>query len=114
MIRGTTPTHVFLVDISLENIDKLYVTYKQNKNTIVEKTLDDVEIDNDAKTISVHLTQAETLLFKDLHWSALHPNLNSKDDKIQVQIRIKYDDGTALASNIILLPIDDILKDGEI
>ena len=114
MIRGTTPTHVFNVDIPLDNIAVLYVTYKQGKDIVLEKTLDDVEINAEEKTISVTLSQEDTLKFKNTNFSWLNPNQNKKDMMIQCQLRIKYNDDSALASNIMLLDVYDILKDGEI
>ena len=114
MIRGTTPTHIFNVDIPLEEISTLYVTYKQAKNIILEKNLNDVDIDVEEKTISVPLSQEDTLKFKDTNFNWLNPNQNKNDLMVQCQLRIKYEDGTALASNIILLDVSNILKDGEI
>lgn len=114
MIRGTTPTHVFYTEIDLSNIDKIFVTYKQGKDVILEKSIDDVEINEEEKSISVHLSQEDTLKFKDKNWTWLYPNENAKDTKVKIQIRIKFLDDSAIASNIILVDVDDILKDGEI
>lgn len=114
MVRGTTPTHIFYTEINLEDIDKVFVTYKQGKNIVVEKTIEDVEINVEEKYISVYLTQEETLRFKDKNWTYLYPNQNTKDEKVKVQVRLKYTNGDTAASNIILLDVDDILKDGEI
>ena len=115
MRRGTTPTHVFYIDdASLENIEELYITYAQGRRIILEKTLEDVELDTEENTISVSLTQEDTLKFKTTQWSYLYPNENKKDIKVKIQIRLKYEDGSAFASNIMLDDVDDILKDGEI
>lgn len=116
MIRGTTPTHIFkLTDVDVEQIDLVYVTYKQGKNIILEKTLDNgASIDVENKSIVVQLTQEDTLKFKDKNWTWLYPNVNSSDMMAKVQIRLKCLDGTALASDIMLLDVTEILKDGEI
>ena len=114
MIRGTTPTHIFHTQISLEDIDKLFITYKQGKDTVLEKTLEDVEINTEEQYISVKLSQEDTLKFKDKNWTWLYPNENAKDTKVKIQIRLKYLNGDTAASNIILVDVDDILKDGEI
>ena len=114
IIRGTTPTHIFSCDIDLKDIDSLYLTYSQDGQTIIEKTLDDVTINEDDKTISVTLTQEDTLKFQNDKWSWLEPNTNYSYRKIKLQARIKFTDGTVLASDIILIDIEDILKDGEI
>ena len=117
MIRGTTPTHKFYADdINLENIEELYITYAQGKKVIIEKTLEDVELNTEENSISVFLTQEDTLKFKTTQWSYLYPNENKRDMMVEVQIRIKFNDlnHSSFASNIILLDVDKILKDGEI
>lgn len=117
MRRGTTPIHTFEVDIDLNHIVALYVTYKQGKKIILEKSLEDedsIVLNPEEKTISVKLSQEDTLKFKDKNWTYLYPNLNSSDTMVKVQIRLKYVNGVALASNIMLLDVTEILKEGEI
>lgn len=117
MIRGTTQTHVFYVDdMSLENIEELYITYAQGRRIILEKTLEDVELDTEENTISVSLTQEDTLKFKTTQWSYLYPNENKRDMMVEIQVRIKYNDEkhSTFASDIILDDVNKILKDGEI
>ena len=100
MIRkGTTPTHIFSVDIDLSQAVVLYITYKQNNKTIIEKTLDDCEITQ--TEVAVKLTQSESLKFEMV-------------SPIEIQIRAKFVDGTAVASNIIRTYAGEILKGGEI
>lgn len=99
MIRGTTPTHVFETDVDLTGAEEIYITYKQG-STVVEKVMADCDVT--AESVSVNLTQAETLLFREGGFRA------------QVQIRVKFPDGSALASNIIPIDISPILKQGEI
>lgn len=99
MIRGTTPTHVFETDVDISDAVVLYVTYKQG-NVIVEKTKEDCEVTSNS--ISVKLTQKDTLLFKVGNY------------KTEVQIRARFEDGTAVASNAIPLDVSPILKRGEI
>ena len=98
MRRGTTPANVFMVDVDLRDAVKLYVTYKQGGKTIIEKTIDDVEITEES--VSVELTQADTLKFK--------------NGEVQMQIRARLPDGTALASDIMTASVSAILKDGAI
>lgn len=97
MIRGTTPIIKFNLPMKIE-WDTLYITFKQGEDIVLEKTLNDVMI-NDS-TIYLSLTQAETLSF-------------SKSETIWVQIRGKVVD-TAYASKIMRMSISDILKGGEI
>lgn len=97
MFRGTTPTNVFNVDIDLTTATEMYISYEQNKQVIVEKELSDCTVT--AESVSVTLTQAETLLFQ--------------PGKVFVQIRAKIG-STAVASNIITTTAERILKDGAI
>ncbi|MBS4899845.1 hypothetical protein ACMZ8M_02175 [Gardnerella pickettii] len=98
MYRGTTPTNVFRTDVDLENASVLFVSYKQNGKVVLEKSLEDVSI---KKTlVTVNLTQKETLLFQ--------------DGIVTIQIRAKFPDNTAIASNLIRTTAEEIVKDGEI
>lgn len=99
MRRGTTPSHIFTCDIDLTDAEVLYISYEQEDKIIIEKTLDDVTID--AETITVKLTQAETLALK-------------MNQGVKIQIRARFPDGTAVASNIINTRAEEILKEGEI
>lgn len=113
MRRGTTPVHVFSVDIGLENLEQVYVTYQQNDETIIEKDINDVTIDTEEKTIKVQLTQEDTLKFSSGVWDRLHSN-EFRNNKVKIQIRLKFTNGNAPASNIITTTVDEVLKDGEI
>lgn len=99
MIRGTTPTHVFKTDVDLSDAEVVYVTYGQG-NKQLEKTKKDLTFTDTG--FEVKLTQAETLGFKALGINA------------EVQIRARYADGTAIASNIIVVPVSKIIKGGVI
>ena len=100
MRRGTTPTHIFRTDINLDNISVIYITYQQKGRTVLEKALEDVSFE-DENTFSIVLSQEDTLAFK-------------SPDLVEIQIRLKYADGSALASGIIRTNAEQILKDGEI
>ena len=99
MRRGTTPTHTIGTSISLVGAEVIYVTYKQAGQTVVEKTIDDIEVSENE--IAVTLTQEETLAF---------------DSRIMasVQIRARFATGQAIASNIMTVGVDRILKGGVI
>lgn len=103
MIRGTTPTHIFKTNADLSDATEIYITYEQG-TTVVEKTIEDCTIDtvDEKSSITVKLTQEETLSFANSGYRA------------DVQIRVKFADGTAMASNILNVPVSKILKDGEI
>ena len=107
MTRGTTPTHTFTLpdDLTSATISALYITYAQGSKTVLEKTLSDVTINGGVITCT--LTQADTLKFEvlDQHCGC---------DKVAIQVRMKTSDGTAMASDIMRIPVMDVLKDGEI
>lgn len=97
MRRGTTPEITFKVNLDLTQA-QIYITFVQRNNLVFEKTTEDLEIT--ANAIKCTLTQKETLALK--------------KDRIQIQIRYIFRNGTAGASNIMYAAITDILKDGEI
>jgi hypothetical protein len=96
MVRGTTPIHTFSTNTDLSRC-RVYVTYKQDSRTIVEKTNEDMNISRDG--ILVTLTQAETLRFK-----ANRP--------VEIQARYVDEYGTACASNIVTTTVEEVLKGG--
>lgn len=95
--RGSTPTNIFNVNIDLRGA-KVYITYKQNGENIVEKSGDDIVVEENY--ISTKLTQAETLRF--------NPGL------VRIQVRYVRESGQADASNILETRAEEILKDGVI
>ena len=92
MSRGTTPSFSFHLSIPMLGRETYYMTFRQHGQIILEKE------DNQIK---VKLKQEETLLF-------------SSKFPIEVQIRTKYADGAAVASNIMEFWLDNIIKDGVI
>lgn len=104
LYRGTTPKQIFNLGFLLENEEEIYVTYAQGGAVVFEKELSEIEkiidIDTGNTVLTFTLSQNETLTLK--------------DDYIDIQIRIKYLDGTAIASDLIRTYTSIILKDGEI
>ena len=102
MIKGTTPTHKFNVDRDL-TLARVYVTYKQRGSIIVERNNEETTntLTINETSVELTLTQEETLKFY-------------ANEKVEIQIRAVYEDGTAIASSIISVYTDRILKDGEI
>lgn len=100
MYRGTTPTLNFLFDMDLEqlNIAAFYLSFKQGNEIVLEKELQDLEIDKNK--VSIQLTQQDTL------------KMNA-NNVVYIQGRIKVDN-EAYATNIIKTTLSDILKEGEI
>lgn len=99
MIRFTTPTHVFKTNIDLTQAGVIFITYKQGGNTVVEKTKEDLTIEQDQ--LSVKLTQEDTGKFV-------------QGNPVEIQIRVRFDDDTAIASNIMKTTVERVLKDGVI
>lgn len=98
MRRGTTPTITLNIN-GLTDIEysKIMITFKQNNHEVV-KTEDEISVDGN--TVSVTLAQSDTLSFN--------------ADPVNIQARILSSSGTAYATNIIRVPVYDILTDGEI
>lgn len=101
MIRGTTPTLEFTMPFDTSLIAELYITITQNGATALEKTLSDCNC-NDT-SVSLTLTQEDTLRLEQKPYS------NS-----EMQIRVRTIAGEALASDIMSIYVDRILKEGVI
>ena len=102
MYRGTTPTNTFRTAQDLSDADVVYITYKQANKVIFEKAKDDITFGTDGNmhTLTVKLTQANTLAF-------------FKGSKsVEIQIRARYPDGTAIASEVVTTSVSEVLKDG--
>ena len=98
MIRGTTPTFSFEVDIDLTDWDT-YVTIKQRKVLITHRE-PEITPTEDGCIASITLTQAETL--------QLSPG------KAHAQIRLVDANGVATSTDIFDFSVSDILLEGEI
>jgi hypothetical protein len=109
MIRGTTPTNTFTVDMDLRAADVIYITYKQGCTVVVERTKDQLDSIT-ATELTLTLTQDETLKFN----RAPVNTYPSYTDFVSIQIRARFSNGLAVASNIIKTTVGEILKDGVI
>jgi len=98
MRRGTTPTITITTDLDLTGASNLFVTFKQGTRLVMEKTLSDVKVSENA--IVCRLSQSDTLALKE-------------NKEVQFQIRATLGD-QKVASNIMTSTADAILKDGEI
>lgn len=78
-IRGTTPLVVFDVDMDLRTADRIRVIFRQCGDVVLVAELDRLTVEE--KTISLTLTQAETLAFCSRH-----------DKPVEIQIRAKIGD----------------------
>ena len=98
MYRGTTPTLTFKTNFNLDTIINLTIVFKQGGEIKLKKYLENCEVNTENKSISVILSETETIEFipnKDLH----------------IQIRIRFKDGTVISSKVITIYIDDILEE---
>lgn len=99
MIRGTTPTlKVKINGVDLNRFTSLYFTIKQH-NIEVTKQIEDMQFEGD-NILSVFLQQEDTLK---LHRGYAY-----------VQVRGTVDYYIAVASNIKMISVDEILKGGVI
>lgn len=129
MIRGTTPTNVFNVDIDLTNAIAIYITYRQPRKLVAfEKSIHDIEVS--PTSLSVKLTQEDTLKLKinkqpfptvkTVTYTSVNGNgevtpiMEDDSNVVEIQIRAKFADGTAVASEIIKTTVEEILKEGVI
>ena len=99
MIRGTTPTLEFIIPFDTGQLAEAFVTLSQNEVIIIDKALTECQC-NENK-LSVRLTQEETLKLQ-------------CDCTTEIQIRAKTLEGEAIASQIIKVNTERILKDGVI
>lgn len=97
MYRGTTPVFTFTLPFDCGRITALHLCFTQQEQIVLEKKLLDCTIKEN--TLSVKLTEAETLLF------------NSKKGMVEMQLRVGCGE-TRLASNIMQVSVEGILKDG--
>lgn len=100
MRRGTTPTICYNIPIDTSLIDVSYITFSQAGQEVFTKELDDCNIGENSLTVT--LTQEETL------------RLSCNGKRVEMQIRLRLNDGTALASNIMTIEVEKTLLDGVI
>lgn len=102
LTRGTTPTITITIvdDIDLTQVIQVWVYISQQQSVKVDKTMDDVVINSENKTIAVTLTQKDTL------------KLRAADAIFQ--IRMLLNDGTALATTGGTITVNEVYKGGEI
>lgn len=106
MYRGTTPIIEIECEFDVGLIDVLYITLKQKGRVIIERNLGDCVVAG--KKIECSLTQDDTL--------KLEPT-NSEDglkNWLDIQVRYRLIDGTADATEINKIEVEQILKDGVI
>ena len=135
IIRGTTPYHRFILPLSVEDIETVYITYAQNNEVILDKSniTDEFEIEDiveeteesleeaneleeqeeqeeteilPSSQLTLHLTQEDTLKF--------HFYPAARKNVAVIQIRILKTNGEAIVSMPINERIFGALHDGVI
>jgi hypothetical protein len=101
MYRGTTPTLVFRIPYAAALVQGGYVTLAQLGAVQLEKAIGSEGVTLEDERITVTLTQAETLAL-------------STAAQVRIQLRLLLTGGTAVASNIMHVQVEEILKEGEI
>ena len=101
-IRGTTPTIEITVnsDIDLHQVAQVWVYISQQNKVKVDKQLENVTFDYEERTMTVTLSQEDTL--------------NLKEGDALFQIRLLLMDGTALATLASKVDVKPIYKGGVI
>ena len=99
MRRGTTPTITFNLPFDVSTVRNCEVYFAQNDELLVTKSMEDCVLSG--RTLATTLTQAETLSF-------------DEEEKLEVQARFVFTDGSVDATNVIKQKVKEILKDGEI
>lgn len=95
MRRGSTPTHIFTLALDADLIAKVRILYSQNNKLVLKKEHSDCVIDG--STITVKLTQKDTLAFD--------------DGMAEVQIRVNTPDGDSIPSRIYMVSVERLLED---
>lgn len=98
MYRYTTPTLIFSLPISTENLDQAIVTVHQTSASI-EKNIEDMTFEGNV--LKVKLTQEETASLKPF-------------SMCMVQLRVRCKDGNAFVSEQFRVNVLDVLKEGVI
>jgi hypothetical protein len=96
MIRGTTPTHTFTTPLDVEIISDLRLSYAQEGVEIFNKKKSEVTLDG--KTISVRLTQEETLKF------------DTAKGVAQIQLKVLTEGGDVFSSDVMNVNVWDSIN----
>ena len=100
LIRGTTPTIIITVqtEIDLHQVAEVWIYISQQNKVKVDKQLENVTFDYEERTMTVTLSQEDTL--------------NLKEGDALFQIRLLLQDGTALATLASEVEVAPIYKGG--
>lgn len=104
MTRGTTAKHIFNMWL-IEDPKAIQVTYKQGNIIVIQKQMDEMEVEtilNPDKfpqtRLTVHLSQQETFKFR-------------TDDKVVIQVRVITAENESLVSKMKKIKVHDCLDE---
>ena len=100
MRRGTTPTLILEMpaEIPVKDLDEAVLSVEQRNKEVIEKRLSEMTIDEATNTMEIMLMQEETLLLQDSRIA-------------DVQLKVKLADGSVIASDVIRVPVSEILNE---
>ena len=96
MFRGTTPTHIFNVDIDTSLIKEVKIIYSQKEKEILTKRTEDCTIEEGK--IVTRLTQEDTFLFE-------------ASTLVSIQLRVLTKGGEAIISDLMMDGVGKCLDD---
>lgn len=100
MFRGSTPTHTFVLSENIGTLSNVQITYSQHDVVKVVKYLSDCTI-VDEHTLSLKLTQSETLLLQ-------------SGDVVEIQIKALSKGNDVFLSDVMNVGVRRCLNDKEI
>lgn len=100
LIRGTTPTIIITVqtEIDLHEVTEVWIYISQQNKVRVDKQLQDTTFDYEKRTMTVTLSQDDTLALK--------------EGEALFQIRLLLQNGTALATLASKVDVKPVYKPG--
>ena len=96
MIRGTTPTHKFLIPFGTDMVKDVRISYAQDGAIVAEKTVEDCVLDGNE--ITTKLSQEETLKFHDKR-------------HVELQLKLLLHTGDTMATDIYTLSARKVLNE---
>lgn len=100
MRRGTTPTlEIKVTGIEVSELESIYITLSQYKKQVTKET-EDITVDELNNSLYVPLLQEDTL--------------SLTRGYVYIQMRAVTKDGLAVASEIKMVPVEEILRGGVI
>lgn len=95
MRQGTTPTHYFELPFDVSFVEKARIIYKQTDDIVLTK--EDSDLEKNGNTLTVRLTQEETLRFDPYR-------------VVQIQVRLLSPAGDSMVSDIMRASVDECLE----